>query len=41
MKRGRLAADQNQFELPEAEGLYFVSFKDTEGNEKTYKLIKQ
>jgi hypothetical protein len=41
MKRGRLAADQNQLELPEAEGLYFVSFRDAEGNEKTFKLVKQ
>jgi len=41
MKRGRLAADENQLELPEAEGLYFVSFRDEDGNEKTYKLVKQ
>jgi hypothetical protein len=41
MKRGRLAANQNQLELPEAEGLYFVSLRDAEGNEKTFKLIKQ
>jgi len=41
MKRGRLAADQNQMELPEAEGLYFVSLRDEAGNVKTYKLIRQ
>ncbi|MAY83822.1 MAG: hypothetical protein CMP59_06765 [Flavobacteriales bacterium] len=41
MKRGRLAANQHQLELPEAEGLYFVSIRDESGNEKTYKLIKQ
>ncbi len=41
MKRGRLAANQKQLDLPEAEGLYFVSIRDESGNEKTYKLIKQ
>jgi hypothetical protein len=41
MKQGRLAANQNQLELPESEGLYFVSLRDEEGNEKTYKLVKQ
>ena len=41
MKRGRLAANQNQLELPVAEGLYFVSIRDESGNEKTFKLIKQ
>ena len=41
MKSGSLAADENQIELPQAEGLYFVSFRDEGGNEKTYKLLKK
>ena len=41
MKVGRLAANQNQLELPDADGMYFVSIRDESGNERTYKLIKQ
>ena len=41
IKRGRLAANQNQLELPDADGMYFVSLKDKSSNERTFKLIKQ
>lgn len=40
MKRGSLAAYQKQIELPEAEGLYFVSLRDEQENERTFKVMK-